>query len=81
MYVRALCIMAHVIAVADDVYRELRQMKGRRSFSQLIRELLRRKEKKQPKEALLTYIRELERRYGGKKKDRLSERVDEVLYR
>ena len=30
--------MARVIAIADDVYRELTSMKGRRSYSEVIRD-------------------------------------------
>lgn len=72
--------MAKVITISDDVYKELVSIKGERSFSQVIRDLLknRTKEKRKTKEDLIKFLMRM-KKHG--KRENLSERIDEVLYK
>ncbi len=70
--------MPKVITITDDVYENLRTIKGDKSFSRLLRELIKKK-KKRSKEDLLKFINLLEKGSKGRKEP-LSERIDEVLY-
>ena len=70
--------MPKVITIADDLYEELKLLKGKRSFSQLFRELLRSK-KGASKQQIIEYIKHLEVAVKGKR-EKLSERMDEVPY-
>jgi predicted CopG family antitoxin len=72
--------MAKVITISDDVYKELVSIKGERSFSQVIRDLLknRTKEKRKTKEDLIKFLMRMKR---DGKRENLSERIDEVLYK
>jgi len=71
--------MAHLINVSDPVYFELKRMKGKNSFSQLIIGLIGKK-RKEGKAEMIAFIKQLEKEAKGKKKENISEHVDEIAY-
>ncbi len=73
--------MPKVITISDDAYRKLKEIKKDRSFSKAILSLIERHSvKRYAKKDVLNWIKKVERQLGHKRKENISERVDEILY-
>ncbi|MFA5049970.1 MAG: antitoxin VapB family protein [Candidatus Micrarchaeia archaeon] len=76
--------MSQLVNLSDDVYARLTKLKKIKStsYSEIVNELLEKKEeeKYETKKDLLEYIEKLEIKYKGKKRENISENIDEILY-
>ncbi len=69
--------MPKVITISDEAYEKLKRIKGNRSFSETILSLL--KERKRiTKVEVIKWIEKQEK--FAKRKENISERIDEILY-
>ncbi len=76
--------MSHLVNLSNDVYARLTKLKKikNRSYSEIINELLDEKQDKtEDKKDLLNYLTILEKKYKSKKKENISENIDDILYK
>ncbi|RLI82195.1 antitoxin [Archaeoglobales archaeon] len=75
--------MAKTIQLPDDVYERIKRFKKDLSFSEMINILLDdyRRKKRMSKVEFLNFLENLENLYRNRKKERVSERIDEILWR
>ena len=73
--------MPKVITISDDAYRKLKKIKKDYSFTKAILSLIERHSaKRYAKKDVLNWIEKIERQTARRKKENISERVDEILY-
>ncbi len=70
--------MVETIRVDDETATLLKRLKGSRSYNDAIKGML--KSQTKPGELTMQLIRELEKKYAGKRKENVSEHIDEILY-
>jgi len=75
--------MAKTIQLPDDVYERIKRFKKDLSFSEMINILLDdyRRKKRMSKVEFLNFLENLENLYKDRKKESVSERIDEMLWR
>jgi len=70
--------MVETIRVDEETASLLQQLKGSRSYNDVIKEML--KSRAKPGELTFAVMRQLEKKYAGRKKENVSEHIDEILY-
>lgn len=70
--------MVETIRVDEETASLLRQLKGSRSYNDVIKEML--KSRAKPGELTMQLVRQFELKYSGRKKENVSEHIDEILY-
>lgn len=70
--------MVETIRIDEETVALLKQLKGSRSYNDVIKEMLRSQAK--PGELSFAVMRQLEKKYAGRKKENVSEHIDEILY-
>ena len=75
--------MAKTIQLPDDVYERIKRIKKGLSFSEIINVFLDeyRRKKRMSKLEFLKSLENIEELYRDRKKERVSERIDELLWR
>jgi predicted CopG family antitoxin len=70
--------MAETIRVDKKTYEMLKRLKGKKSYASVISGVLNRDI---PKGSLLfPYLEELDKKFKGRRKERISEKIDEIVY-
>ena len=70
--------MVETIRVDDETAALLKQLKGSRSYNDVIKEML--KSQAKPGELSFAVMRQLEKKYANRKQENVSEHIDEILY-
>jgi len=70
--------MVETIRVDEETASLLRQLKGSRSYNDMIKEIL--KNQAKPGELAFAVMKQLEKKYADRRKEGISEHIDEILY-
>ena len=70
--------MVETIRVDEETASLLRQLKGSRSYNDVIKDML--KSRTKPGELTMQLVKQLEWKYAGRKIENVSEHIDEILY-
>ena len=75
--------MAKTVQLPDDVYEKIKGLKKDLSFSEMINILLDeyKRKKRMSKVEFLDFLKNLESLYKDRKKERVSEKIDEILWK
>ena len=70
--------MVETIRIDGETAALLKQLKGSRSYNDVIKEML--KSQAKPGELSFAVMRQLEKKYANRKQENVSEHIDEILY-